>query len=376
LKRIAVLGSTGSIGTQTLDIVRKNKNKLKVSLLSASKFSEKLKKQIDEFKPEYVYLANYPKNLKIDNIKILTGLDGIKELANLDIDVYINGIAGISGIEATYYLLINNKNLATANKEAIICLGEILREHYRFIIPVDSEHSAIYQIIKNENKKDIKKIILTASGGPFFRKSVEYIKNVSPEEALNHPKWKMGKKVSIDSATLMNKGLEVIEAHYLFNLDYSQIDVVIHPNSIIHGIVNYIDGTFIANLSIPDMRIPISYALSLPERWEIDLEELDLVKISKLEFYEPNTDKFPLLKLAYTVGKLGGGYPIVLTTADELAVNLFLEGKIKFTDIYKLVSETIENIDIKPPRNLEDIYSIIEETKKVFKEIEKKITRG
>ncbi len=370
MKRIAVLGSTGSIGTQTLDIARKNKDKIKVELLSASKFSEKLKKQIDEFKPKYVHLANY-ENIKIDGIKFLFGSEGVKELANLDIDIFVNGIAGISGIEATYYLLINNKNLATANKEAIICLGEILKDYYKNIIPVDSEHSAIYQILRNENRKNIKKIILTASGGPFFKKSIEYIKSVSPEEALNHPKWKMGKKVSIDSATLMNKGLEVIEAHYLFNLDYSKIDVVIHPNSIIHGIVHYIDGTFIANLSVPDMRIPISYALSLPDRWSLNIEELDLVKISKLEFYQPDTEKFPLLKLAYEVGKLGGGYPIVLTTADELAVNLFLEGKIKFMDIYKYVYETINKINIKTPKNLNDIFEIISKTKVVFEKLVK-----
>jgi len=375
LKKIGILGSTGSIGTQTLDIVRKHKDKLKVELVSASKFSEKLKRQIEEFKPKYVYLPHY-ENIQLENIEFLFGIDGIKKLASLDIDIYINGIAGISGIEATYYLLKENKKLATANKEAIICLGEILKEKYKYIIPVDSEHSAIYQIIKNENRNNIKKIILTASGGPFFNKSREYLQSVTLEEALKHPKWKMGKKVTIDSATLMNKGLEVIEAHYLFNIDYEKIDVIIHPDSIIHGIVSYKDGTFIANMSVPDMRIPIAYALSVPERWNLNVEELDLVKISKLEFYKPDVGKFPLLKLAYEVGKLGKSYPIVLTTADELAVNLFLEKKIKFTDIYKLVAKTIERVEPIDPKSLEDVYFVISETKKIFKEIKKEILQN
>ena len=372
MKRIAVLGSTGSIGTQTLDIARKFKDKLDVVLLSASRLSDRLMEQIKEFKPKYVHLANY-EDIKIDGVKFLFGKEGVKELSKLDIDVYVNGISGIAGVEATYYLLEENKQLATANKEAIICLGEVLKDKYKNIIPVDSEHSAIYQILNKDNGKAVKKIILTASGGPFFKMPIERLKEVSLEEALNHPKWKMGKKVSIDSATLMNKGLEVIEAHYLFNLDYDKIDVVIHPDSIIHGVVQYIDGTFIANLSVPDMRIPISYALSLPDRWDLDVEELDFAKIGKLEFYEPDIEKFPLLKIAYDIGKLGGGYPIVLTTADELAVNLFLKGKIKFLDIPKLISETLDKIDIQAPKSLDDISFIIEETKRVFENIYKSI---
>jgi len=372
LKRIAVLGSTGSIGTQTLDIARKFKDKLDVVLLSASRLSDRLMEQIKEFKPKYVHLANY-EDIKIDGVKFLFGKEGVKELSKLDIDVYVNGISGIAGVEATYYLLEENKQLATANKEAIICLGEVLKDKYKNIIPVDSEHSAIYQILNKDNGKAVKKIILTASGGPFFKMPIERLKEVSLEEALNHPKWKMGKKVSIDSATLMNKGLEVIEAHYLFNLDYDKIDVVIHPDSIIHGVVQYIDGTFIANLSVPDMRIPISYALSLPDRWNLDVEELDFAKIGKLEFYEPDIEKFPLLKIAYDIGNLGGGYPIVLTTADELAVNLFLKGKIKFLDIPKLISETLDKIDIQAPKSLDDISFIIEETKRVFENIYKSI---
>lgn len=372
MKTLAVLGSTGSIGTQTLDIVRKHPDKLKVKLLAASKVSPLLKKQIEEFKPEYVYTAKKDL-LEHEDITYLYGEEGLKEISNLDIDLFINGIAGIAGIKPTYYLLEKEKNLITANKEAIICLGEVLKDRYRFIFPIDSEHSAIYQCLLTGRKEDVNRIILTASGGPFRDKPIEEFESITVEEALNHPKWKMGKKVTVDSATLMNKGLEVIEAHYLFDIPYEKIDVVIHPDSLVHGLVEFKDGTVTANISYPDMRIPISYAISYPERWDVGANHICLWEIGKLEFYKPDYKKFPLLKIAKEAGIKGSFYPIVLTVADELAVNEFLEGHIKFTEIPVIVEKVLEKSNFDTPHNLEDVMTIIEETKNIFKNILLKI---
>ncbi len=366
MKTLAVLGSTGSIGTQTLDIVRRFPDRLKVLLLAASKVSPLLLKQIEEFNPEYVYTVE---RADITGVKNLYGEEGLEELSKLDIDVFINGIAGIAGIKPTYLLLKEDKNLITANKEAIICLGEVLKDRYSSIFPIDSEHSAIYQCLLTGRREDVKRVILTASGGPFKDKPLEEFEKITVEDALKHPKWKMGKKVTIDSATLMNKGLEIIEAHYLFNIPYENIDVVIHPDSIIHGLVEFVDGTITANLSYPDMRIPISYALSYPERWDIHAKKLCLWEIGKLEFYKPDYQKFPLLKIAKEAGRKGSFYPIVLTVADELAVNAFLNNEISFTDIPVIVEKILEVADFKKPQTLEDVMFIIQETEKTYKKI-------
>lgn len=368
MKTIALLGSTGSIGTQTLEIVRKYKDKIKVKLLSASKISNRLLQQIEEFKPEYIYVQNYNKEIDL-NCKILTGEEGILELSNLDVDLFINGISGIAGIKPTYYLLKNNKKLATANKESIICLGEILKDKYADIFPIDSEHSAIFQCLIGNKKEDVKRIILTASGGPFLFTPLEEFSSITVKEALNHPKWSMGRKISIDSATLMNKGLEIIEAHYLFNLPYSKIEVVIHPDSIIHGMVEFKDGSVISNMSYPDMRIPISYAISYPERWETQTEFLDFVKLGKLEFMSPDLERFPLLQIAREYGEKGSYYPTVLTVADEIVVNKFLEGEINFNEIPEYIVKILENVKFNSPQNLQDILNIIEEVKEVFQKI-------
>lgn len=253
------------------------------------------------------------------------------------------------------------KKLATANKESIICLGEMLKDKIKTVIPIDSEHSAIYQILKQENKC-VDKIILTASGGPFLHKPLEEFQNITVDDALNHPKWSMGKKITVDSATLMNKGFEVLEAYYLFGYDYDKIDVIIHPESIIHGMVEFCDGTVISNMSCPDMRIPISYAI-FGERKFLDIKPLKLYEIGSLTFYKPDYEKFPLLKLAIECGKLAGSYPIVLTVADEIAVNLFLEGKIRFTDINKFIIKSIENIKIPLPSDINELLSVIESLK-------------
>ncbi|NPA52060.1 MAG: 1-deoxy-D-xylulose-5-phosphate reductoisomerase [Aquificae bacterium] len=377
MKEIAVLGSTGSIGTQTLDIVRQHTGKVKVKALASSKFSQKLKEQIEEFRPKYVYVHHYetiPKELiKKYDLIFLTGEEGLLHITDLFVDLYVVGIAGIAGILPTYYILEHKKNLATANKEAIICLGEILKKQYKKIIPIDSEHSAIFQSLKGEKTKNIKKIVLTASGGPFLNLPIESFKDVSVEEALQHPKWKMGEKVTIDSATLMNKGLEIIEAHYLFDTPYSHIDVLIHPQSLVHGMVEYIDGTIISNISVPDMKIPITYAISYPDRWETDVPSVDFKNLHKIEFFEPDYQKFPLLKLAKEVGIKGEAYPIVLTVADELAVNRFLSQKITFDKIPVLIQKVIERANFGKPKKLEDIIQIMEETQEIFKQVEKEV---
>ncbi len=361
-KSLAILGSTGSVGSQVLDIVEKFPENFEVLLLSASKVSEKLLKQIEKFKPKYVYLKNPS---KIDGVNVLSGKEGIIETIHIEADLFINAVSGIDGVEFTYYLLKNNKTLATANKEAIVCLGEILGDKFKEIIPLDSEHSAIYQTLENIKSEYVENIYLTSSGGPFLNKDFSEFKNITVEEALNHPKWSMGKKITIDSATLLNKGLEVIEAHYLFNISYDNLKVVIHPQSIIHGLVELTDGNICAHLSDTDMRFPISYALFYPERKDVGLKKLNLFELRKLEFFEPDTKKFPLLKVAIEAGKQGEAYPIILTVADEIAVHKFLEGKIGFLDIYKIIEETLNKAKFEKPKTLEDVLDIIEKTKEI-----------
>jgi 1-deoxy-D-xylulose-5-phosphate reductoisomerase len=369
--KVGILGSTGSVGSQALDVIRKYKDKIKVELLGASKLSENLINQIKEFKPSYVYVENVEEK-SIDDTKVLIGEDGLKQAVSLDLDLFINAIAGIKGILPTYLLLKYNKTLATANKEAIICLGELLKDKYKKILPIDSEHSAIFQILKDSNQKEVRRIILTASGGPFVNMPAEDFENITVKQALIHPRWSMGKKITIDSATLMNKGLEVIEAHYLFSMPYEKIDVLIHPESIIHGMVEFVDGTVISNMSNPDMKIPISYALFYPERKFVSDNYLDFTKIKSLNFLKPDTEKFPLLKLAVECGKKGGVYPTVLTVADEIAVNYFLEERIKFTDIHKIILETLEKFDYNKLDSVDDVFYIIEKTTNLATEIAKK----
>jgi 1-deoxy-D-xylulose-5-phosphate reductoisomerase len=369
--KVGILGSTGSVGSQALDVIRKYKDKIKVELLGASKLSENLINQIKEFKPSYVYVENAEEK-SIDDTKVLIGENGLKQAVSLDLDLFINAIAGIKGILPTYLLLKYNKTLATANKEAIICLGELLKDKYKKILPIDSEHSAIFQILKDSNQKEVRRIILTASGGPFVNMPAEDFENITVKQALIHPRWSMGKKITIDSATLMNKGLEVIEAHYLFLMPYEKIDVLIHPESIIHGMVEFVDGTVISNMSNPDMKIPISYALFYPERKFISDNYLDFTKIKSLNFLKPDTEKFSLLRLAVECGKKGGVYPTVLTVADEIAVNFFLEERIKFTDIHKIILETLEKFDYNKLDSVDDVFYIIEKTTNLATEIANK----
>ncbi|XUX00568.1 MAG: 1-deoxy-D-xylulose-5-phosphate reductoisomerase [Dehalogenimonas sp.] len=339
--RLAVLGSTGSIGQQTLDVVRRHPDKISVIALAAGENVGLLQKQKAEFNPRFVSCTG--KNLVCGNSVCLPP----EEMArHADVDIVVVAVPGGAGLTPALAAARAGKIIALANKECLVAAGEALLDEAANngagIRPVDSEHSAIWQCLTGETSKP-EKLILTASGGPFRDYPIEKIESVTPEQALAHPSWKMGKKVTIDSATLMNKGLEVIEAHRLYGIPYEQIEVVIHPQSIVHSMVEFADGAVKAQLSPPDMRLPIQYALSYPDRWSnTDLPRADWPKIGRLDFSAPDYYRFPCLKLAIEAGKKGGTFPAVLSAADEEAVELFLSRKIKFGEIARLVGKTLE----------------------------------
>ena len=370
MKTLNIFGSTGSIGVQTLNIVRKYKDKFKIVGLFAGKNIDLLLSQINEFSPEIVYISE-EKNLKKikDNFKgkIFSGKNGIKDFCSYkNVDISVIGISGVAGILPTFLAIDYSKRIALANKESLVSAGKFIIEKSKKqnveIIPVDSEHSAIFQCLNGENKKFVNKIILTASGGPFFKLKREKFSEITVNDALNHPTWKMGKKITVDSATLMNKGLEIIEAKWLFNIGPENIEVLIHPQSIVHSMVSFSDGSIIAQLGKPSMEIPISYALFYPERSTLN-ESINLAG-KNLEFFEPDYEKFPTLKFAYDVLKLGKGYPAALNMANEIAVNKFLKNEIKFLDIFKIIEKIFKyNFPEKFDR-IEDVFIINEEIKK------------
>ncbi len=344
IKRVAVLGSTGSIGQQTLQVVRAFPHRFHIVGLAAGKNMELLAKQISEFKPSLVYYQDKKAYLANTGYEFLS-LEDIARHPNVDIVVIAT--SGKSGLSPTLAAVEAGKNVALANKESLVMAGEIItnvaQKNGAQILPIDSEHSAIWQCLNSEAQKATR-LILTASGGPFYRCSPAQLEKVTVEQALKHPSWHMGKKVTIDSATLMNKGLEVIEAHWLFNMPYDNIKVIIHPQSIIHSMVEFIDGSIKAQLSYPDMRLPIQYALSYPERLNNPrLLRLDWSHINSLTFDQPDLDTFPCLRLAIETARKGGTYPAVLCAADEVAVELFLSQRIKFTDIANLVKQALEH---------------------------------
>lgn len=350
---VVLLGSTGSIGQQTLDIVRDNPDKFLIIGLAAGNNIEILIEQINEFKPKFIY--------SLEKTALPSGTDYISmsDMAtHSDTDLVIVATTGRVGLNPVLAAVKTRKRIAIANKEVLVMAGEIIMSQaskYRAqILPIDSEHSAIWQCLQGEDT-EISRIILTASGGPFYRYDKSDLEYVSVEQTLKHPTWKMGKKVTIDSATLMNKGLEIIEAHWLFSVPYHKIEVVIHPSSIIHSLVQFIDGSVKAQMSIPDMHLPIQYALSYPHRLFNKLPQLDLAQINALTFEIVSYDKFPCLSLALEAGKEGGTCPAVLCAADEIAVQLFLEKRIGFTDIAKIVSETLDKNTNKTNPSLEEI---------------------
>ena len=378
MKNIAVLGSTGSIGTQTLDIVRNNTDELKIKVLAAGSNVELIEKQIREFKPEIAVLYNAEKanELKIKiadtGVKVLSGMDGMIEAATFDdVDTVVTSMVGMIGIKPTIAAIKAGKNIALANKETLVTAGHIImpliKEHKVSLLPVDSEHSAIFQSMNGENRKRISKILLTASGGPFRGKSYEELKNVTLEDALKHPNWAMGQKITVDSATLVNKGLEVMEAAWLFDVDVSMIQVVVHPQSVIHSMVEYEDTAVIAQLGCPDMRLPIQYALCYPDRRFLDAKKLDFFEMKSLTFEKPDMDTFKGLKFAMEAAEFGGSMPTVFNASNEEAVAMFLNKKIGFLDIYRIIEESMNRHTIISNPDIDTVLSVERDTREFIR---------
>jgi 1-deoxy-D-xylulose-5-phosphate reductoisomerase len=353
-KRIAILGSTGSIGRQALDVIHQHADNYQVVALTTNRNVGLLAQQVEAFRPSYVGIVDAEsaeefKNYGLADLELVSGKDCLVKLATLpEVDLVLVAVVGIAGLEPTIAALEAGKNVALANKESLVAGGHLVMEAARKsgskIIPVDSEHSAIFQCLAGcDDPARINRIYLTASGGPFRSYTKDELRHVTVEEALNHPNWKMGKKVTIDSATLMNKGLEVIEAHWLFGLSIGQIQVVIHPQSIVHSMVEYIDGSIIAHMGKTDMRLPILYALSWPERIKSSVGSLDLTAMEPLTFEMPDFDRFPCLALAYKALEIGGTMPAVLNAADEVAVEKFLKGEISFIEIPVMIEQAMKS---------------------------------
>ncbi|ALP90005.1 1-deoxy-D-xylulose-5-phosphate reductoisomerase [Clostridium butyricum] len=384
MKKLSILGATGSIGTQTLDVIRKSKGDLKLIGITANTSVKNVIEIIDEFNPSYVAMMNSSSADEIrsycmeysKDIKVFEGIDGLNKIASLDeIDIVVTSVVGMIGLEPTLKAIEAKKDIALANKETLVVAGELVmkaaKENNVKILPVDSEHSAIDQSLRGNNIKTLRKIILTASGGPFRGKATEELKKVKVEDALKHPKWNMGRKISIDSATLMNKGLEVIEAHWLFDCDYDNIQVLVHPQSIIHSMVEYTDGSIIAQLGAQDMRLPIQYALNYEERKDLIADTIDFYEINKLTFEKPDMDTFKALKLAFKAGKIGGLMPTILNGANEAAVELFLNKKIEFLDIADYIERAMEAFKEEGCKevSLEKVIDLDKRVKKYVREI-------
>lgn len=371
MKNISILGSTGSIGTQTIDVIREHKDHFKILGLSTNKNIDLMEAQIHEFKPVVVCVMNKEKakilkdRLKGSNTntKICCGIEGLIEIASLEnVNLMVNSLVGSIGIQPTITAIKNGIDIGLANKETLVSAGSIVmylaKKNKVNILPIDSEHSAIFQCIKGNENNKIFNILLTASGGPFRNKKKKDLMNISPDEAIKHPNWSMGKKISIDSATLMNKGLELIEAKWLFNIDVDKIKVLVHPQSIIHSAVEYEDGSIIAQLGEKDMKVPIAYALNYPFRRKNSFTKLDLISIGTLTFEEVDLETFECLRLANEAIKSGGTMPAVLNAANEKAVDLFLEERISFLDIAAIIEKTIlKHKNILEP-TLEDILNV------------------
>lgn len=376
-KRVAIFGSTGSIGTSTLNVIRNNKDKFEVASLVAGNNIERLIEQINEFNPKHVYIKSEENSKilksKFKDLDVYYGEQGMKDISNLtDYDIAVSALVGIAGLEPTYNMIKNGKTVALANKEVLVAGGELIintaKEKNAKLLTVDSEHSAIMQCLNGEENNPIDKILLTASGGPFFDK--EITDNITVEDALNHPTWSMGKKVTIDSSTMMNKGFEVIEAKWLFDVEPEKIQVVVHRKSLVHSMVQFEDGTIMANIGPKSMEIPIAYALNYPNRLKNNLEKLDLFEVRTLEFEKPDLEKFKCLKLAFEAIKKGHSHQVVLNAADEVLVNAFIEAKIKYTDIPNMIEKML---NMHKAEKLDTIEKILELDKKTREETEKLI---
>lgn len=364
-KHLSILGASGSIGVSTLDIVRQFPDRFEVVGLAAQRNIDLLERQIREFRPQIAAVADEERGQALQKrcadlpVEIVVGDAGAVRVAtHPNADVVVSAIVGFAGLIPTYQAVLANKHIALANKETLVVAGALIipemRKRGLSLLPVDSEHNAIFQSLQGHRRADVRKILLTCSGGPFRTYTIEQLKTVAPQDALKHPNWDMGPKITIDSATLMNKGLEVLEAHWLFDIDFKDIQVVVHPQSVIHSMVEYVDGSIIAQLGVPDMRLPIAYALAYPERLNINVPHVNMTAIGALTFEEPDQHKFPCLPYAYEAGKIGGTMPAVLNAANEIAVAAFLQKRIAFGDIPRTIRRVMDAHPCQPLAALDD----------------------
>ncbi len=376
---MTILGSTGSIGVNTLDLIARNKADYDMVALTAHKNVDSLIKQAREFKPEMAVIADaglysqLKEGLEGTNIQAMAGADALIESAQAPVDWVMAGIVGAAGLKPTLEAIRQGATVGLANKECLVCAGEFVMKEVAkagaTLLPVDSEHNAIFQVFDFEKTKGVRKIILTASGGPFRTRSREEMADITPAEAVAHPNWDMGAKISVDSATLMNKGLEMIEAYHLFPITPSQIEVLVHRQSVVHSMVEYIDGSVLAQMGSPDMRTAIGYALAWPERMETPVEVLDLATIGQLNFEAPDPVRFPALRLARGALEEGGSAPTILNAANEIAVYGFLDKRLKFLDICRVVEETLGSIKSREVTSLEDVFDLDRESRQKAQEI-------
>ncbi len=373
MTKIAILGSTGSIGTNSLEVISQFPDRFRVTYLTTHKNTNLLRQQIEQYHPKGVaILADCPTSVlrKLSNgtTEVLSGEEGVQEIvARDDVDLVISSLVGFAGLKPTIQAIKSGKTVALANKETMVVAGglinQLLKKHNARLIPIDSEHSAVLQCLAGENVENVARLILTASGGPFLSTPEEELEHVTAEQALRHPNWKMGNKITIDSATLMNKGLEVIEAHWLFGLEPATIEVVIHPQSIVHSMVEFVDGSVKAQLGVPDMKIPIQYALTYPDRISSTHARLDFGQLREMTFMPPDRGKFQCLDLAYRSLRMGGTAPTVLNAANEIAVEAFLNGRIRFIDIPRLIAEALDQHDVIADPTLENIIETNRKTR-------------
>jgi 1-deoxy-D-xylulose-5-phosphate reductoisomerase len=374
VQHIALLGATGSIGRSSLEVLKNLPDRFRVTYLTTHKNIDLLQRQIEEFHPRGVVVldscsASVIRKFVDDSVEVLAGEEGLLEIVRRDdVDIVISSLVGFAGLRPTVEAIRHGKDVALANKETLVAAGELItslvKEHGVRLTPIDSEHSAILQCLRGEDLSSVAKLILTASGGPFLYTPKEQFASLTVADALNHPNWKMGNKITIDSATLMNKGLEVIEAHWLFGLPAKRIEVVIHPQSIIHSMVEFVDGSIKAQLGLPDMKIPIQYALTYPDRSPMNGARVNFPKLQTISFFEPDRERFRCLQLAYDVLEMGGTAPAVLNAANEVAVHAFLEEKISFQQIPELIEQALEKHDIRPRPELEHIIEVNHETRR------------
>ena len=368
---ISIIGSTGSIGTQALEVIEKLQDKFEIIALAGGNNVELLKSQAEKFKPKYIYAS---KPISVSGAKTLSSLDEIA--SNKENDIILVACSGKIGLKPTLKAIENGIDIALANKETLVMAGDIVmkkaREYGVKIVPVDSEHCAIHQCIKDISQVD--KLIITASGGPFLHKSVDEMRNATVEQTLKHPRWNMGKKITVDSASLMNKGLEIIEAHHLFGFDYDDIEVVIHPQSIVHSAIEYKDGSIIEQLGLPSMHIPIQYAITYPDRFEgIKSRSFSFSEIARLDFEKPDFEKFPTVKLAYKAGRTGGTATVCLNAANEEAVFAFLEGKIKLYQIYEITKTIYDSHEVIKSPSIDEIFEVDNEIREKTRQYIKKL---